>query len=98
MITSIDHPDGRNGMQQTKSQPGCTERLGKNDKLESRKVLVLGPTSAKTEFIKYLERHVPETRARVAGVETMDRMTDRQIVAKGRRYFAQEDRMEPQRG
>ena len=65
---------------------------------ESQKILVVGPSSAKTEFVKYLEKHAPETRARITRVETMDRMTDNQIVAEGRRYFAQEDRMEPQKG
>jgi stalled ribosome rescue protein Dom34 len=65
---------------------------------ESQKILVVGPSSAKTEFVKYREKHVPETRAHVAGVETMDRLTDNQIIAEGRRYFTQEDRMEPQKG
>lgn len=65
---------------------------------ESQKILIVGPSSAKTEFGKFMEKHAPETSARVAGVETMDRMTDNQIVAEGRRYFAREDRMEPQKG
>lgn len=58
---------------------------------DSQKILVVGPSSAKIDFIKYLEKHVPETRARTAGVVTMDRMTDNKIVAEGRRYFAQDD-------
>ena len=65
---------------------------------ESQKILIVGPSSAKTEFVKYLEKHVPEIRAHITGVETMARMTDNQIVAEGRRYFTQEERMEPQKG
>ena len=64
---------------------------------ESQKILIVGPSSAKTEFVKYLEKHAPQTHVRVAGVETMDRLTDNQILTEGRRYFAQEDRMERRR-
>lgn len=63
----------------------------------NQKILVVGPSSAKTEFVRYLEKHAPQTHARIAGVAAMDRMTDNQIVAEGRRYFAQKDRMEPQK-
>ncbi len=48
-------------------------------------LLIFGPGEAKGELMKRLEKHNLKTR--VAAVETMDKMTDRQIVAKVRRYF-----------
>jgi stalled ribosome rescue protein Dom34 len=56
-------------------------------------VLIVGPASAKQEFANYLERHDPRLRAKVAGIETLDRKTDREIVAYARRYFKGSDRM-----
>ena len=65
---------------------------------ESHAILVAGPGSATTEFVKYLHKHAPQTFDRVAGIETMERVTDPQLVAEARRYFSIEDRMQPQRG
>ncbi len=48
-------------------------------------LLVFGPGEAKGEFKKRLDRH--QLGGRVAGVETADKMTDRQIAAKVREYF-----------
>jgi len=49
-------------------------------------ILIFGPGEAKGELKKRLERiHLG---GRIAGVETVDKMTDRQIAAKVRRHFA----------
>lgn len=56
-------------------------------------VLVVGPSSAKIEFLKYIEAHDQTLRAKVAGVETVDHPTDREIVAFAKRYFKASDRM-----
>ena len=65
---------------------------------DSQEILIVGPSSAKTEFVKYLHKHSPATFERVGGIETMAKMTDNQIVAEGRRYFLSADRMKPQKG
>ncbi len=65
---------------------------------DAHAILVVGPSSAKTEFVKYLHKHAPQAFDRVSGIETMDRVTDNQILAEARRYFGQADRMRPQRG
>jgi stalled ribosome rescue protein Dom34 len=65
---------------------------------DSHAILVAGPSSAKTEFVKYLHKHAPTTFERIGGIETMDRVTDHQLVAEGRRYFSIADRMQPQKG
>ena len=48
-------------------------------------LLILGPGEAKGEFKKRLDRH--KLGARVAEVETADKMTEPQLVAKIREYF-----------
>jgi hypothetical protein len=65
---------------------------------DAHAILIAGPSSAKTEFVKYLHKHAPGTFDRVGGIETMDRVTDNQLVAEARRYFSVTDRMQPQIG
>ena len=48
-------------------------------------IQIFGPGEAKGELEKRLER--TELRGRVVGVETVDKMTDRQIAAKVRQRF-----------
>jgi hypothetical protein len=47
--------------------------------------LLFGPGEAKLELAARLESGA--VRGRIVGVETVDKMTDRQIAAKVRRYF-----------
>jgi stalled ribosome rescue protein Dom34 len=56
-------------------------------------VLVVGPSSAKLEFLGYLQDHDRGLRAKVVGVETVDHPTDREVVAYARRYFTGSDRL-----
>ena len=49
-------------------------------------ILILGPGEAKGELKTHLER--AGFGARIVGVETVDKMTDRQIAAKARERFA----------
>jgi hypothetical protein len=55
---------------------------------DAKVVLVAGLSTAKTEFVKYLHRELPEAFDRICGIETMARMTDNQLVAEARRFFA----------
>ena len=52
---------------------------------EADAILILGPGEAKGELTKRLERH--HLSGRIVGSETADKMTNRQIAAKVRRYF-----------
>jgi len=65
---------------------------------DAKEILITGPSSAKTEFVKHLAKHQPQLLDRVRRVETLARVTDNQLLAEARRFFAQEDRMLPQRG
>jgi stalled ribosome rescue protein Dom34 len=50
-------------------------------------VLIMGPGEAKGEFKKHLDHK--KLGERIAGIETVDKMTNPQIAAKVRAYFSQ---------
>jgi hypothetical protein len=52
---------------------------------EAESILIFGPGEAKGELKKRLVRDKLDKR--IVGIETIDRMTDRQIAAKVRQYF-----------
>ncbi|HME45220.1 MAG TPA: hypothetical protein VKF36_19160 [Syntrophorhabdales bacterium] len=52
---------------------------------DAEAILIFGPGEAKGELKERLEKH--GLGGRIAGIETVDRMTDRQIAAKVRQYF-----------
>jgi hypothetical protein len=56
---------------------------------DAESILILGPGEAKGELKKRLVRNKLD--GRIVGIETIDRMTDRQIAAKGRRYFKEKN-------
>jgi stalled ribosome rescue protein Dom34 len=54
---------------------------------DSEELLIVGPASAKLDFIRYLHKHEHELEAKVLGVETLDHPSDGQLVAYVRHYF-----------
>ena len=52
---------------------------------DAEAILIFGPGEAKVELQKRLERE--SLSGRVVGVETVDKMTDRQIAARVRQHF-----------
>ena len=56
---------------------------------DAESILIFGPGEAKGELKKRIERD--KSSKRIAGVETVDKMTDRQIAAKVREYFQKEN-------
>ena len=56
---------------------------------DAESILIFGPGEAKGELKKRLVRN--KLAGRIVGIETIDRMTDRQIAAKVRRYFKEKD-------
>ena len=55
-------------------------------------LLIVGPSSAKLDFIRHLQRHDHTLEASICGVETLDHPTDPQLVAYVRHYFEDKDR------
>jgi hypothetical protein len=54
---------------------------------DAESILLFGPGEAKGELKKRLEKS--KLGGRIAGVETVDKMTDREIAAKVRKHFAE---------
>ena len=52
---------------------------------DAEALLIFGPGEAKSELQKRLESN--NLGERIVGIETVDKMTDRQIAAKVRQYF-----------
>jgi hypothetical protein len=59
----------------------------RNSKLGAESILIFGPGEAKGELKERLERK--NLGGSILGIETVDKMTDRQIAAKVRQYFPQ---------
>jgi hypothetical protein len=57
---------------------------------DAESILIFGPGEATGELKKRLKRNKLD--GRIVGTETVDKMTDRQIAAKVRRYFQKERR------
>jgi stalled ribosome rescue protein Dom34 len=60
---------------------------------DAESILIFGPGEAKVELKKRLEEE--SLAGRVVGIQTVDKMTDRQIAARVRRHFSERDRKEP---
>jgi stalled ribosome rescue protein Dom34 len=56
-------------------------------------ILIVGPSSAKLEFFRYVHEHNPRLASQVVGIESADHPTDAQIVSRARSYFKASDRM-----
>jgi stalled ribosome rescue protein Dom34 len=87
------HPKGRG---EARSHPDDAHRFfdavaRKLDGVDA--ILIVGPSSAKLEFIRYLHAHERALESRVVGVESADHPTDGEIVARAKSYFRASDRM-----
>jgi stalled ribosome rescue protein Dom34 len=59
----------------------------------SDEILVVGPSTAKLEFIRYVHAHDHALEPKIVGIETVDHPSDGQLVAYARAYFK---RIDPQ--
>ena len=53
----------------------------------AEEILVLGPSTAKKEFLRFVEEHAKSLAPKLVGIETTDHPTDGQIVAHVRTHF-----------
>jgi len=53
----------------------------------AEQVLVLGPSTTKSQFLHWVHEHARALEGKVVGVETADHPTDAQIVAHVRSHF-----------
>jgi hypothetical protein len=59
----------------------------------AKQILVLGPSTAKLQFLRYAREHAPAIEPHIVGVETVDHPTDAQLVAHIKHYFHVTDRV-----
>jgi stalled ribosome rescue protein Dom34 len=59
----------------------------------TEEILVVGPSTAKLEFLRYLHKHDHSLETRIVGIETVDHPTDGQLVAYAKKYFKLSDRI-----
>ncbi len=81
------HPQGLSG---AKEHPDDAQRFFHEiarSLTGNEKVLVVGPSTAKLELLRYLHRHDLALEARIVGVETVDHPTDKQLAAYAKQYF-----------
>jgi stalled ribosome rescue protein Dom34 len=81
------HPKGPEG---AKAHPDDAHRFFRDVAqalLGAEEVLVLGPSTAKLQFLRYAHTHDPALDPKIVGVETVDHPTDPQIAAYAKRYF-----------
>ena len=56
-------------------------------------ILVVGPGTAKLEFLRYVQAHDRALEPKIVGIETVDHPSDGQLVAYAKTYFKRVDRM-----
>ena len=92
-LTHIRHP---------KQVPGLHAHKNDNHELfgelaralsEAEEVLILGPSTAKLEFIRYVHKHDSSLQEKIVGVETVDHPTDPQIAAYAKHYIKVSERL-----
>ena len=86
------HPKGSEGV---KEHPDDAKRFFHEvaRSLEgAEEILVVGPSTAKLEFLRYVHKHDPTLEPRIVGIETVDHPTDGQVAAYARQYFKRRDR------
>lgn len=60
---------------------------------DAHDILIVGPSTAKLQFIRYVHQHEPALEPKIVGVETVDHPTDGQIIAYAVKYFKKTDQM-----
>jgi stalled ribosome rescue protein Dom34 len=60
---------------------------------DAEPILIVGPSTAKLQFVRFLHKHQPAIEPKVVGIETVDHPTDAQIVAYAKHYFGIPDRL-----
>ena len=53
----------------------------------AEQILIVGPSTAKVQFFRYLHQHAPKLEPKVVSIETVDHPTDGQLVAYAKRHF-----------
>jgi len=59
----------------------------------AEQILVVGPSTAKLQFLRFAREHAKAIESHIVGVETVDHPTDAQLVSHIKQYFHVTDRV-----
>lgn len=79
------HPTAQHGSQVRSEHEFFAEICSHLDAVDA--VLVTGARTAVADFRHYVEKHRPQTAPRVAAYDIVDRPTENQLAALGRKFF-----------
>jgi stalled ribosome rescue protein Dom34 len=54
---------------------------------DAERILVVGPSTAKLQFLNFIHAHHATLVPKVVGIETVDHPTDRQLIAYAKQHF-----------
>ena len=54
---------------------------------DAEQILIVGPSTAKLQFVNYVKENDRALAAKIVGVETLDHPSDGQLVAYAKKYF-----------
>lgn len=92
--SQVHHKSGEIGAGKARADKSYLQKVAETV-ADATEILIVGPGSAKLEFVRYLHSHAPDMERKVMGVESADHPTDAQILAHARQYFRAADRMVP---
>ena len=81
------HPKGESG---AKEHPDDAKRFFDavaHSIQDAHHILLVGPSTAKLDFLRYLHKHEHALEEKVVGIETSDHPTDGQLAAHAKAYF-----------
>jgi len=86
----VHHRQHSNGPEGAKEHPNDAKRYFHEvaramDGAEA--ILVVGPSTAKLDFIRYVHKNDHAVEQSILGVETVDHPTDGEVVAYAKKYF-----------
>ena len=91
------HKHAKRGGAAEHNQPDDAHRFFKavaHELEDAEHILVVGPSTAKLQFVRYAAQHDRTLDPKIVAVETVDHPTDRQIVAYAKKYFTADDRLQ----
>ncbi|MDP9034423.1 MAG: translational machinery protein [Myxococcota bacterium] len=53
----------------------------------TEEILIVGPSTAKLDFIRYVHKHDHALEPKIVGVESVDHPSDGQLIAYAKKYF-----------
>ena len=87
------HPRGIEGMEEHPEDAKKYFHDVADELFTAEEVLIVGPSTAKLDFLRYIHKHDHILEPKIIGVETVDHPTDGEIAAYALKYFRRVDNL-----